>query len=307
VSPTVLSGAETQTDWQASGYAGNVPYYPETTMPTEVQGQHQYNAEPYSGQPNRAMRGRGTGRWRARRLPRDVCARCHGHGHWKAECPAAGYRPEPGDFNGGHFDNPTYGSYRGQPAPHVQVMSGVGRSETYIDVTIKGRNLLVLLDTGCEQSVCPLRMCKNAKITPAHAELYAANSTPISVVGTTRLFFEIQGVPSHADVFVSDDIDELILGYNFLQSNKCEWLFNERRIVINGMSIPLCSRPLKGSVRRIYVREPIVVPNDTSVNVSGSPTVRECAHPQKQLAHRTTGACGAPRLTSSSHTSEPQR
>jgi len=33
------------------------------------------------------------------------------------------------------------------------------------------------------------------------------------------------------------------------------------------MLVPLCSRPFKGSVRRIYVRHPIVVPNDTSVNV----------------------------------------
>ena len=40
----------------------------------------------------------GGGRGRCRRpqgnLPRDVCARCLQRGHWKAQCPVAGYRPD---------------------------------------------------------------------------------------------------------------------------------------------------------------------------------------------------------------------
>jgi len=37
--------------------------------------------------------------------------------------------------------------------------------------------------------------------------------------------------------------------------------------VINGLSVPLRNRPSKGLVRRIYAREPIVIPADTGMNV----------------------------------------
>jgi len=91
-------------------------------------------------------------------------------------------------------------------------------------------------------------LCRNAKITPVDSKLYAANGSPISIVGMTRLLFEVQGMRMHADVFLSD---ELIFGYEFLEGNRCEWLFAEHRIVINGLSVPLRNRPSKGLVRRI--------------------------------------------------------
>jgi len=146
-------------------------------------------------------------------------------------------------------------------------MSDSGRSETYVDINIKGRSVCALLDSGYERSVCPFRVCHNTKITPVKAELYAANSTPISVVGTARLQFMICGMKMFADVYVSESVDEIILNYDYLEHNNCEWLFGEHRIIISGLSVPLRSRPSKCTVRRIYVREPVVVPSDTSVNV----------------------------------------
>ena len=44
--------------------------------------------------------------------------------------------------------------------------------------------------------------------------------------------------------------------------------FGQNRIVINGMRVPLHSRPAKSTVRRIYVREPITITSDSSANVS---------------------------------------
>jgi len=146
-------------------------------------------------------------------------------------------------------------------------MSGDARSETYIDIVTKNRTISALLDTGCERSVCPWHLCRNAKISPVRTELYAANATSINVVGATRLFFEIQGMTVYADCYVSEDLDEFILGYDFLERYNCEWLFGQHRIVINGLSVSLRNRPARSSVRRIYVREPTVVPADTSVNV----------------------------------------
>ena len=200
----------------------------------------------------RASRGRRGGqRASGNRLPADVCARCLGRGHWRAQCPVPGTGPGPDTRN----------------VNNVQEASEIGRSETYIDIDIKGRNVSALLDTGCERSVCPLRLCKNQKLVPIHTELFAANNTPIKVVGAARVTFKIRGVPAFADVLVSEQIDEFILGYDFLARNRCEWLFGEHRIVIKGVSVPLHSRAAKASVRRIFVREPIMIPADFTVNV----------------------------------------
>jgi len=175
-----------------------------------------------------------------RPLPRDVCSRCFQRGHWRAQCPEVGFRADPTEPS----------------ASFVQgVSSNPARSETYIDVTTKGRHVSCLLDTGCERSVCPLRLCRNAKIIPVRTELFAANGTRIEVVGATRVVFEIQGMPMYADVFVSEAVDEFILGYDWLVRNNCEWLFARGRIVVNGVSVQLHTRASAPSVRRIFVRE----------------------------------------------------
>jgi len=203
------------------------------------------------------------------RVSYDTCLRCGQKGHWRNQCPVGGYPVSgvgQGNRDSGPPPQPSWNS--GQPsASDVKLLSGTGKTEMYVDITIKGHTFQGLLDTGSQLNVCPYRLCKNAKITPAKTELYAANSTPISVIGTTRLYFKVGDLPSHADVVVSDEIDEFLLGCSFLRENNCELLFSQNRVVINGHSVPLRSRPNKGTVRRIFAREPVVIPPDSAMNV----------------------------------------
>jgi len=117
-------------------------------------------------------------------VPRDVCIKCLQKRHCRARCLVAGARAEIG-------------------APEANFVHGVApsskRSETYIDITIKGRHAQALLDTGCKRSECPLRLCRNAKLTPVNTELFAANNTPILVLGATCLIFELQGMTLFAE------------------------------------------------------------------------------------------------------------
>jgi len=158
-------------------------------------------------------------------------------GHWRANCPTLSPDPSQPYVSGPYYSGPgTNNEFQlGPVTNNVQVMSSKGHSDTYIDISLRGRNVSVLLDTGCERNTCPLRLCRNAKITPAKAELFAANSTPIHIVGITRLFFTVNGRPMHADVYVTEDIDEIIFGYEFLVSHECVWTFGQRQIVIDGL------------------------------------------------------------------------
>jgi len=224
-----------------------------------------YGQRTAQGGRNWSYRGSGRSRrpYTGGRVPYDTCSRCFGRGHWRAECPVVGYQTA---------DQPSFGRQADQSAQpgkfgSVKLLTGSDQSETYVDVTMRGRTFAAMLDTGCGISVCPYRMCKSAKIVPVQTELFAANETPISVLGLTRVYFEIGGVSSHADMLVSDDIQEFLLGFNYLKENNCEWLFAQNRIVINGHSVPLRSRPNKGAVRRVYVKESVTIPADTAMNV----------------------------------------
>jgi len=73
-----------------------------------------------------------------------------------------------------------------------------------------------LLDTGCDRSICPRCLCRNAKLVPVTTELYLANGARLEIFGATRLHFEINGRKMFADVLVSDGVDELFLGYDCL-------------------------------------------------------------------------------------------
>jgi len=221
-----------QAGWQGTPMSqGGLPWDATVFGPRpsrSQQGGRRYSSAPACGS------GRGRGRRPQGNLPRDVCARCLRRGHWKAQCTVAGYRPDnsggnifgsaadaagaPDMYGGGTFNSyPANGSdgYDGEPGSQpnfVHMFPGNGRAETYVDITVKGRGAWALFDSGCEVCLCPLRMCRNAKITPARTELCAANLTPISVVGTTRLLFKIHDRPYYANVYVTEDVDEFILG-----------------------------------------------------------------------------------------------
>ena len=143
---------------------------------------------------------------------------------------------------------------------HVGVVSGPRQtSETYIDINIRGNIIPALLDTGCDHSVVPRRCVPNVALQSTTMELWAGNGTKISVLGSMKLKFTVKNLSLVADVLVSDSIDEIMLGYDWLSSNGCQRHFDKSVIIIKGMSVSLRSRPTRASVRRVLVRDQIVI------------------------------------------------
>ena len=71
---------------------------------------------------------------------------------------------------------------------------------------------------------------------PVDFKLYAANNTEISILGSLRLGFTVQGIPLCADLLVSDEVEEIMLGIDWLTENRCKWHFVERQV--KGRMIP---------------------------------------------------------------------
>jgi len=161
------------------------------------------------------------------------------------------------------------------PSQNVSHAKGVSHSnshvfsETYIDLEVNGIKCHALVDTGCDKSLIPRRMVPTAILSPTNVELFAANQMKIPVLGCMRLNFTIQGLELLADLYVSDSVDEFMLGYDWLSQFRCHWFFDESILIINGVSVKLKQRQraTRADIRRVYVRETISIPTDSLVNV----------------------------------------
>ena len=199
---------------------------------------------------------RGRGRRSPRnRVDRDTCMTCGERGHWRNECP---YRTP---YDGSVINSDS------SPANVTGVSAPCLQSETYLDIYVHGVKAQCLVDTGCDHSILPRRVVPSAVLGPSSTELYAANGSKIRVMGFMRLLFNVQGLSLHADFLVSDDVDECILGFDWLRRNNCHWLFDEGVLIISGERVKLQQRPSRASVRRIYARESVAVPDRMQVNV----------------------------------------
>jgi hypothetical protein len=84
-----------------------------------------------------------------------------------------------------------------------------------------------------------------AKLSASSAVLNAANGSPISVKGETRLVFCVQHKQFYADLLVSDQIDELILGIDWLQRNDARWQFSDGALNLGELSVKLRCKPVE--------------------------------------------------------------
>ena len=77
----------------------------------------------------------------------------------------------------------------------------------------------------------------------------------------------VQGITLCADLLVSDEVEEIMLGIDWLTENRCKWHFVERQVEIKGLMIPLRNRRSLAGVRRVRVVEDVCIPPGTQVNV----------------------------------------
>jgi len=156
--------------------------------------------------------------------------------------------------------------YRGKGIPH-----------TYVEAELKGRKIPGMFDMGCEVSLCPYKFCRNAKLLPTDVKLFAANDSEIKVLGKKRLMFSVGGVPTNADLIVTDKVTEFLLGMDFMCANDCEWLVSKGRILIRGRSVLFIKCPHKANVRCVIVQDSNVVPADFAMAV---PVKMPLMHPK---------------------------
>jgi len=66
---------------------------------------------------------------------------------------------------------------------------------------------------------------------------------------------------------VADDIDELMLGFDWLTAQQAKWDFIAKTLTLHGRTVPLSTRPSRAGIRRVYVKDREEIPANTEQNV----------------------------------------
>ena len=140
-------------------------------------------------------------------------------------------------------------------------------ADVYLRIKLNGSPTFALLDTGCEQNICGRRLIPDLELTESSQRLFAANGTPIALLGQTVIKINVNGMLSEVVVVVSEAIDELILGIPFLVDHNCCWNFASSQIVIDRRSVRLYIRACPCSVRRIYAERDVVIPPASAIEI----------------------------------------
>ena len=171
------------------------------------------------------------------------CYKCGQPGHGYRYCPV-GYAPQ------------LQPEAENRVPPHTNHYVSGSRS-AYLPAKIYGKDRWCLLDSGREVSVVPARCVPHDKLRPASQTVRAANGTDIPVIGETELSLETDGGVLTTPCLVSEHVDEILLGLNFLEENHCVWNFNQRSVDIRGKQLKLYAHKPTWGVRRIVLQETV--------------------------------------------------
>jgi len=111
-----------------------------------------------------------------------------------------------------------------------------------MDVDIGGSQYKCHLDTSCNHSIIPMKLIHMAQMQLTSVRLTAANGTEITILGHVRLGFSLQNLDMAADLLVAEDVNELILGYDWLLLGGVDWNFRQCQLVLYRVTIPLTNR-----------------------------------------------------------------
>jgi hypothetical protein len=146
-------------------------------------------------------------------------------------------------------------------------LSEQSHAPVYLQGVIEAQSTLILVDSGSDISIVPLRMVMKKTITPCTTRIFAANGSPLNILGTSELSFTINNLHFRTVFFVSQEVDEVILGISWLRQESVTWNFTSDILLIRGHSVKLVHNSKRLFCRRIFVAETTMVPANTQHSV----------------------------------------
>jgi len=121
----------------------------------------------------------------------------------------------------------------------------------------------------------PLKLIKKCgyAIHKTDKVVKAANGTRLELAGECKVALSLDHDTVTMTTLVSHDVEEVMLGYDFLVDNDCVWKFGCNQIYIrNKPYTPFAQRGL-ATCRRIYVTSDVIIPPKQQVNLPVRSTI----------------------------------
>lgn len=141
-----------------------------------------------------------------------ACWRCGQPGHIQRNCQLPA--PQPVESN------------RNRPSAVNRGSRGLDHANVYLRMQLAGRTLPCLLDSGCEITLVPSSVvegARNIEVVPSSQRIWAANGTEMEIVGEAVVPLMLNGRRISTQALVSPDVEEIMLGADWLQEHKCVW------------------------------------------------------------------------------------
>ena len=95
--------------------------------------------------------------------------------------------------------------------------------------------------------------------------LEAANNTSIGVLGEIDIEVEVAKKRITTKFVVSDQLEEIIIGMEWLQTNNCCIQFPQNIMMIDNVEVPLLKKVPKDNCYRIILHEYVEIPSSSTV------------------------------------------
>ena len=111
------------------------------------------------------------------------------------------------------------------PRPSTNICKKIEYTKTreaYIELVIAGRTCSCLLDTGSDVTLFPHALVRGLPLDQLVFNLSTANGTSIPILGAMTVTAKLQGRDIEIEGLVTDHVDEVILGLDWLQAKGAE-------------------------------------------------------------------------------------
>jgi len=124
--------------------------------------------------------------------------------------------------------------------------NGLDKDPVYLSMELAGKKLPCLLDSGCDVTLVPKTIIDTAKrlrIVPSTQHLFAANDIEIEITGAVTLPLKLNGRCIKTRALITADVDEMMLGADWLHEHNCIRDFAKRQIYVDGCAaVPVANR-----------------------------------------------------------------